>query len=330
MGSKAKQAEGVMTLAEMKEFASFGAATQRYIRRALDIGLDRDDAMGRWSRDVVEAANIRAQARHYQALPALRRAVAAITSAGTGYTSAPTITLVGGGATTAATLGAVTTATITANDGGLTKLGTGVLTLTGANTYTGATQVNAGTLLANNTSLSLTNSATGLGNVTVGNAAGTLTATLGGTGTMLGNVTVNPGSVITGGTVGTVGTLTAFSNLTLAGTAAAPANFTVNISGARADQLTISGILSLTNASITFVGTPTASSYVLATYASETGTFSGSVPAGYQLSFNPNGTELDLVAVPEPSAWMGVVAFGGLLGLVRRRQFSAWLRLARR
>ena len=67
-----KQAEGVMTLAEMKEFAGFGAATQRYIRRALDIGLDRDDAMGRWSRDVVEAASIRAQARHYQALPYLR------------------------------------------------------------------------------------------------------------------------------------------------------------------------------------------------------------------------------------------------------------------
>ena len=73
--SKVKQAEGVMTLAEMKEFAGFGAATQRYIRRALDIGLDRDDAMDRWSRDVVEAASIRAQARHYQTLAALRDAV---------------------------------------------------------------------------------------------------------------------------------------------------------------------------------------------------------------------------------------------------------------
>ncbi len=64
-----------MTLAEMKEFASFPAATQRYIRRSLDIGLDRDDAMKRWSRDVVEAASIRAQARLYQALPSLREAV---------------------------------------------------------------------------------------------------------------------------------------------------------------------------------------------------------------------------------------------------------------
>ena len=45
-----------MALSEMKEFASFPAATQRYIRRSLDVGLDRQDAMLRWPRDVVEAA----------------------------------------------------------------------------------------------------------------------------------------------------------------------------------------------------------------------------------------------------------------------------------
>jgi len=70
-----KQAEGLMTLAEMKEFAGFAAATQRYIRRSLDIGLDRDDAMRRWSRDVVEAASIRAQAKLYLRLPELRETV---------------------------------------------------------------------------------------------------------------------------------------------------------------------------------------------------------------------------------------------------------------
>jgi len=64
-----------MTLAEMKEFASFPAATQRYIRRSLDIGLDREDAMSRWSRDVVEAASIRAQARLYRSLPVVRELV---------------------------------------------------------------------------------------------------------------------------------------------------------------------------------------------------------------------------------------------------------------
>ncbi|WP_240700180.1 hypothetical protein [Sphingomonas gei] len=67
-----KPAEGAMTLAEMKEFAGFSASTQRYVRRALDIGLEREDAMERWSRDVVEAASIRAQARMYERIPELR------------------------------------------------------------------------------------------------------------------------------------------------------------------------------------------------------------------------------------------------------------------
>lgn len=72
MGSRMKQANGTMTLAEMKEFAGFPASTQRYVRRSLDIGLEREDAMARWSRDVVEAASIRAQARLYARLPELR------------------------------------------------------------------------------------------------------------------------------------------------------------------------------------------------------------------------------------------------------------------
>jgi hypothetical protein len=70
-----KPAEGAMTLSEMKEFAGFPAATQRYVRRSLDIGLDRDDALSRWSRDVVEAASIRAQARMYDRLPEVRAMV---------------------------------------------------------------------------------------------------------------------------------------------------------------------------------------------------------------------------------------------------------------
>ena len=75
MNAKMKPAEGAMALAEMKEFAGFSAATQRYIRRSLDIGLDREDAMQRWSRDVIEAASIRAQARIYARLPDIRAIV---------------------------------------------------------------------------------------------------------------------------------------------------------------------------------------------------------------------------------------------------------------
>lgn len=64
-----------MALAEMKEFASFPAGTQRYIRRSLDIGLEREDAMERWSRDMVEAASIRAQMRIYERLVEVRALV---------------------------------------------------------------------------------------------------------------------------------------------------------------------------------------------------------------------------------------------------------------
>jgi hypothetical protein len=70
-----RPADGQMTLAEMKEFASFAAGTQRYIRRSLDVGLNRKDAMVQWSRDVVEAASIRAQARIYARLEHIRDTV---------------------------------------------------------------------------------------------------------------------------------------------------------------------------------------------------------------------------------------------------------------
>lgn len=75
MAARMKPAEGAMTLAEMKEFAGFSAATQRYVRRSLDIGLDREDALARWSRDVIEAASIRAQARVYDRLHEIRALV---------------------------------------------------------------------------------------------------------------------------------------------------------------------------------------------------------------------------------------------------------------
>ena len=64
-----------------------------------------------------------------------------ITNPGTGYTSAPTITLIGGGGSGAVLDPAVLAAN---TSGALTKMGAGVLTLTGANTYAGDTFVNAG------------------------------------------------------------------------------------------------------------------------------------------------------------------------------------------
>ncbi len=64
-----------MAIAEMREFASFPSRTQRYIRRSLDIGLSRDDAIALWSRDVIEEAGIRVQERVYARLDDVRSAI---------------------------------------------------------------------------------------------------------------------------------------------------------------------------------------------------------------------------------------------------------------
>lgn len=66
---------GLLTLAEIKEFASFSAATQRYIRRSLDVAFDRKDAILLWSRDEVEASTIEAQHVFYDKLPQIRALV---------------------------------------------------------------------------------------------------------------------------------------------------------------------------------------------------------------------------------------------------------------
>ena len=64
-----------MTIAELREFASFSAGEQRYIKRSLDIGLGRQDAFKLWARDASENASIRSQYVVYQELKTLRGAV---------------------------------------------------------------------------------------------------------------------------------------------------------------------------------------------------------------------------------------------------------------
>jgi len=103
---------------------------------------------------------------------------------------------------------------IGSDSGSLIKNGTGVLTLTAANLFTGGVTVNAGALFAANDS----GSATGTGDVCV-NAGGTLT----GTGTIAGNVIVAAGGFISAGDPTAtdleerVGTLNLSKNLTLQG-----------------------------------------------------------------------------------------------------------------
>ena len=146
----------------------------------------------------------------------------------------------------------------------VTKTGAGILTLSGTNTYTGATAVNAGTLQVNGS--------LGASVVTVG-ASGTL----GGTGTIGGATTVN-GTLAPGASPGV---LTFNSTLTLAGTANMELNGTargttydgINVGG----TLTYGGTLNLTFGSSFLAG---GESFSLFTAADGT-----SVPASVTGSF---------------------------------------------
>ena len=62
----------MMPIAEMREFAGFTPAEQRYIKRSLDIGLARTDAFRRWGRSEAENVAIRRQYVAYQDLKTLR------------------------------------------------------------------------------------------------------------------------------------------------------------------------------------------------------------------------------------------------------------------
>lgn len=66
-----------LTIAELREFASFSPTEQLFIERSLDIALGRGDAFKRWTGPGSQPAAIRSQYIAYRELPALRSAIAA-------------------------------------------------------------------------------------------------------------------------------------------------------------------------------------------------------------------------------------------------------------
>jgi autotransporter-associated beta strand protein len=145
----------------------------------------------------------------------------------------------------------------------IVKAGSGTLTLTGGNTYTGTTAVNNGLLLVN-------------GNQTSANGSVSVqtTGALGGTGTVGGAITINSGGRITGGDLTSIGTLTLSSGLSIAAGGIGYFNIT---NGGSNDLLSIGGTLSIATGGIIRVspGLTSAGIYNLATYTGANPTLPG-------------------------------------------------------
>ena len=197
----------------------------------------------------------------------------------------------------------------TATTGALTKIGSDILTLTGANLYSGATTVSAGTL-------ALVGGSTASGSaVTVGGTSAAGTPTLTGTGTVNGPLTIAAAS---GGAAGTInpGTVGGTGTLHVAATTIA-STYACDLNGASSDLLASSGALTLSAGATLAItaASPTATSYTIATYtggATPAFTTVTGLPSGYAIAYS--STAITLVQTVQADPFNGWIGGFGLTG----------------
>lgn len=212
------------------------------------------------------------------------------------------------------------------NSGGALTLaiGSGTLTLSGANTYSGATLVNKGTLalsgsgsIAASTNINVGSGATlnvsglGSGLFTLGSGQ-----SLSGVGTVQGNLADNSGSQVLPGGNGTVGTLTVSGNLTLGanGKGSVSLDLTTNTTagGIYNDLVVVGGALNVagpTTINLNYLdGLPSVGAYTLFQYSSFSGNLADLiVPPGFTLMNNTSAKAIQLLVthVPGSLTWKG-------------------------
>lgn len=210
--------------------------------------------------------------------------------------------------------------------GGIVKTGVGTLVLSGANTYTGTTMINGGSLVING------NQSTATGAVTVNTGA-----TLGGSGTIGGNTTIAAGGILAPGN--SPGVLSFAGNLTLNGTSVS--NFEINgvARGTQYDGVNVSGNLTYggtfnlifgttllsggTFDLFNTIGSVSSSFTSIVLSGSYTGTLTDGVTqtiGGQNFTFTGSTGDLLITAIPEPSAFALLVGFGALGCVVARRR----------
>lgn len=233
----------------------------------------------------------------------------------------------------------------TANDGGLIKKGDGALTLTGTNTYTGATKVQAGTValgatgnISDSLILGVSGGTTATLDVSLKGATYTQ-ANISGNGTITGAA----GSIITAtGTVTpgfSVGELNVSTNFTLGGASTTQMEIAGlgGVAGTDFDFIQVGGTLTYGGAlSITGYNgfdLTQAGSYDLFDFTSASGDFSSVNVNGVALSlagstwsstngmysFDESSGILSVSLVPEPATYAMLLGGLGILGMLRRK-----------